>query len=225
MSKRHHFVLDVESIGLHGEGFAAGFVVIDDSGTELDSGRYACLPHRAAGRLNGDDAADRAWVAANVPHIAPTHISTPQVRSALFIALLGARERAAEAGAQLLIWAECAWPVEARFLADAIDDAAARTGPYPLHEIATAMLLAGMDPMATYDRLPAELPRHDPLADARQSARLLVEALGRIKLNAPLPLSLPLRREDGSSIGHGVYSASPYELAALDATTPREAQP
>jgi hypothetical protein len=42
------------------------------------------------------------------------------------------------------------------------------------------MVAAGMDPMATYDRLPTE-PQHDPLGDARQSARLLMQALGRLR--------------------------------------------
>jgi hypothetical protein len=42
------------------------------------------------------------------------------------------------------------------------------------------MLSAGMNPLATYDRTPSELPRHNPLADARQSARLLSEALARM---------------------------------------------
>lgn len=206
MSKRHHFVFDVESIGLHGEGFAAGFVVVTDSGAELDAGRYACLPHRAAGRWSGDDAADRDWVAANVPHMPPTHHSPQPLRSAIFAAIDRARLRAAEAGAELLIWAECGWPVEATFLCDGVDDHAARTGPYPLHEIATAMLLAGMDPMATYDRLPAELPRHDPLADARQSARLLVEALGRI-----------------GARGKPVVDGAGASLPETDAVTVREA--
>ena len=69
------------------------------------------------------------------------------------------------------------------------------------------MLCAGMDPMATYDRLPAELPRHDPLADARQSARLLVEALRRSRIGAK-----------GYGFGAGEV------LPRLEATTPREAQ-
>ena len=79
--------------------------------------------------------------------------------------------------------AECLWPVEARFLSACIADDARRlpTAPYPIHEIASVMLSAGMDPMGTYERTPSEMPRHNPLADARQSARLLVEALARIK--------------------------------------------
>ena len=78
--------------------------------------------------------------------------------------------------------AECLWPVEARFIRDCITDDAQRLpeAPYPFHEIASIMLAAGMDPMASYPRTPSEMPPHNPLADARLSARLLSEALAKI---------------------------------------------
>lgn len=83
---------------------------------------------------------------------------------------------------------ECGWPVEARFLNACIDDdrgARNWSGPYPMHEIASIMLSAGMDPMTTYDRLPCELPAHEPLADARLSARLLAQVLSKISTFTP----------------------------------------
>jgi hypothetical protein len=39
-----YFVFDVESLGLHGIGFAFGFVVVDADGNELDSGYAAIKP-------------------------------------------------------------------------------------------------------------------------------------------------------------------------------------
>ncbi len=86
--------------------------------------------------------------------------------------------------------ADCGWPVEARFLAACVDDArpAPRTGqlvadsprdftgPYPLHELASYLLGAGLDPWKKPKRLPGELPEHDPLADTRLSVRMLLEA-------------------------------------------------
>ena len=42
------------------------------------------------------------------------------------------------------------------------------------------MVAAGMDPHATYDRLLDE-PQHDPLGDAKQSARLLMTALKKLR--------------------------------------------
>jgi len=81
------------------------------------------------------------------------------------------------------MFVECGWPVEANFLEACIRDYPKTRnweGPYPMHEIATLMLAAGMDPMGTYERLPEELPAHEPLADVRLSARLLKEAFAKL---------------------------------------------
>lgn len=163
-------VFDVESIGLHGEGFAVGYVVVDGDGAVFDSGRYACPTAKAVGPDDG-----RAWVAENCPPIVATHDFPRQIRAAFWNQWLAHKERGA------VLVADCAWPVEARFLASCVDDDAQRTweGPYPLHELASFMVAAGMDPMATYDRRSDE-PQHDPLGDARQSARLLVSALKKL---------------------------------------------
>lgn len=174
-------VFDVESVGLHGEGFAVGYVVVTADGKELESGRHACLPSKARGYSEG-----HAWVADNVPSIPPTNHAPLGVRIRFWGDWLKWRQKGA------VLVADCAWPVEARFLIACVeDDAATREwdGPYPLHELASFLVAAGMDPMAQYDRLPNE-PKHDPLGDARQSARLLRLALKRL---ADLP---PVRLED-----------------------------
>ena len=164
-----YMVFDVESVGLHGEGFAVGYVVVSNAGHELAYARIACPPDAARGSHSS-----RGWIAANCPPI-PADVVTPKaVRDSFWAAW----QRWKASGAVLV--ADCAWPVEARFLAACVDDdPAARTwlGPYPLHDVATARLAAGFDPLATVERLPNELPQHDPLADARQSARLWLEAL------------------------------------------------
>lgn len=164
------FVFDVESIGLHGEGFAvAGGVYI--AGAAQWEFCFCCPMDKAEGLQ-----ADRDWVSRNVPVMEETHRDTYGLR----LAFWQAWEKAKAGGAEMA--AECLWPVEARFLQDCIRDDAQRlpTAPYPCHEISSVMLSAGMNPMATYDRTPSELPRHNPLADARQSARLLSEALARM---------------------------------------------
>lgn len=167
---KYYMVFDVESVGLHGEGFSVGYVVIDDAGVEQASRYYACLPDRAQGAD-----ADRDWVIANIPmERSLTHTKPADVRRAFWEDWQSWRER----GATLV--ADCAWPVEARFLAACVDDEymdRAWSGPYPLHDVATARLCAGLDPLATAERLPSEEPKHDPVADARQSARLWIEAL------------------------------------------------
>lgn len=169
-------VFDVESVGLHGEGFAVAWVVIDRSGKVIASAAYFCNSGKAQGDSEG-----RVWVTKNVtvPYVGikacPSH-----VRDEFWQSWLYAKERGA------VLVADCCWPVEARFLAACVDDdpeARRCQGPYPLHDLALIRLAAGLDPLATCDRLPDELPAHNPLNDARQSARLLIEALDLI---APL---------------------------------------
>lgn len=180
-------VFDVESIGLHGEGFAVGYVVIDRGGTVLEERTYACDPDTAAGLPK-----DRRWVDANVPRLAHPEASHPtstptSVRAEFWYRWLYWKE----IGAVLV--ADCCWPVEARFLAACVEDCRPQRdweGPYPLHDLASVMLALGRDPTATHARLPNELPAHHPLHDARQSARLLLEALSTRGVTATVKESL-----------------------------------
>jgi hypothetical protein len=170
---RVFFVFDVESIGLHGEGFAVAGGVYFEDGTVDKASEFllACAPQWAEGN---DD--DRAWVAANVPTLPETHLNPLLMRDEFWRKWRGAKEKYPK----IVMAVECGWPVEARFLSDCIADSPfvrRWEGPYPLHEIATYLAAAGMDPMANYDRMECELPKHHPLADARQSSRLLCEAL------------------------------------------------
>jgi hypothetical protein len=167
------FVFDVESIGLHGQAFAVAGGVYDRDGNSLHEFAYHCRPDRADGEFS-----DREWVAANVTTCEQSIASIyPQgVRTQFWGEWLDAKEK----WPGITMAVECGWPVEARFLNECIDDDRGErnwSGPYPMHEIASIMLAAGMDPMATYERRPNELPAHEPLADARQSARLLGIAL------------------------------------------------
>jgi hypothetical protein len=171
-----HFVLDVESVGLYGDGFAVGWVVVDDrTGKTLDSGLLATSSWQA--HAHHED--DRRWTVRNVPPLAQNCDTLVDVRTKFWAAW----ERWRADGA--LLWADCAYPVEAVFLAMCVENflSRQRTAPFPLHEIATLRLAVGLDPTGTEERLEGETPIHDPLADARQSARLLLEAL---KLDAEM---------------------------------------
>lgn len=163
-----YFVFDVESIGLHGEPYAVGWIVLSSSGEEIECGRMAVDPNTVRG-----DEDDRAWVNSNVPPISITHISL----QALLIDFWSKWMQWKKEGA--LMFAECAWPVEAKFLTMSLHSTPGMKweGPYPLHDVASVMFASGMDPMKEYERLPSELPKHEPTADARQSARLLIDAL------------------------------------------------
>jgi hypothetical protein len=174
---RTYFVFDVESVGLHGEGFAVGWVVITAGGEVRNEGVSWCEPALA----RQDSIESRQWVANNVPPLDGTaRLADPAaIRRTFWVEwtqaslLLGA-----------VLAADVAWPVEARFLLDCIADDPRRAvdGPYPLVDIASVRLAHGLDPLETADRRENELPPHNPLADARQSARLLVEALNNYGL-------------------------------------------
>lgn len=166
MAEQTFLVFDVESNGLHGEGFAVGWVV--------QRGPERLAEDIAVARL----ARPTAWVLGKVlPALpAPDHASAEAVRDTFWGAWWDWHRRGA------LLAADVAWPVEARFLAACIDDHRSEReldGPYPLIDIASVRLAVGLDPLATCARRPDELPEHNPLADARQSARLLMEALSR----------------------------------------------
>ena len=162
-------VFDVESVGLHGEGFAVAWVVVDRSGRRLDEGYAACSPDLCAGT---DES--RLWVAENVPPLDVTSPTSQHLRNTFWRQW----RRWADQGAQLV--ADCAWPVEANFLSACVrlnHIEREWQGPYPLHDLASVLLATGADVLAVTDRQPDELPMHHPLMDARQSARQLVAAL------------------------------------------------
>lgn len=161
-------VFDVESVGLHGEGYAVGYVVILN-GEEVESGMMAADPQSAYG-----DDHDRMWIEQNIPPL-ECNFTSPSMVAEKFWQIW---EKWRTKGA--ILAADCAWPVETRFLSDCVKvDTNERkfSGPYPLLEISSWMMAAGQDPLIQRERLPKELPQHNPLADARQSARLLLNAI------------------------------------------------
>jgi hypothetical protein len=173
-------IFDVESVGLHGEGFAVGWVITEND-REIDSGYASCDHTWAYEGATGD----RDWIKENVvPHLPPatimkgsdeSHYTAPaKVRKTFWTEWLKWKAKGAT------LWADCAWPVEAKFLLECVeDDKELRNweGPYPLCEISTVLICASLDPLAKYDRLLNETPAHHPTCDARQSARLLKEAI------------------------------------------------
>ena len=162
------FVFDVESIGIHGDSYAVAGALFDKGGVrEGTEFLYAIDQSMASGRLE-----DHRWVRDNIPAFVPTHTTGFAMRQA-FIQQMHKHLSALIAG-------ECVWPVEANFLSLCAKDDPVVDGPYPLIDICSIMLAAGMDPMKNYNRLPNELPKHNPLADVRQSGRLLFEALRKL---------------------------------------------
>lgn len=163
------FVFDVESVGLHGEGFAVGYVVVDRERNELERGVFLCAPNTASGYPDGYQ-----WVKDYVPRMTLTHEAPWMVRAAFWRRWIYWKEQKAA------LAADCAWPVEARFLIACVEDnmvAREWHGPYPLIDIGTVLFAKGFDPLGKYPRKTKELPEHNPLCDALQSARILLNAL------------------------------------------------
>jgi hypothetical protein len=169
-------VFDVESIGLHGEGFDVGWVIVQRDGREVAAARRWCFPDAANGTQGGHD-----WVGQNWQQPHGNDWSNSETPRAVRAAFRDDWYRWVNQSGAVLA-AEVSWPVEARFLLDCVRDTGGEwSGPYPLIDIASVRLAAGFDPVTTEPRLPNETPAHNPLADARQSARLLIEALNRLK--------------------------------------------
>lgn len=168
-------VFDVESVGLHGEGFAVGWVLVDDRGNEHASGEYGCPVEFA----EKQDDSSLAWVREHCQCI--TNCARPRdVRDAFWDAYEGYFYGIP--GRKVLLAADVPWPVEANFLCKVFTDDPRRRdrAPYPLLDIASVRLASGLDPLATERRFDDERPAHNPRSDARQSARLLLEALRTI---------------------------------------------
>lgn len=173
LAERPWLVFDVESAGLHGAGFAVGWVALVPSANRL----YMVFAEEGIAISRTHEPLPE-WVCENVLPALPlfTHNTEDEIRSEFWKVWQRWRDKDA------FLAADVAWPVEARFLSGCIADDPrnrALSGPYPLVDIASVRLAVGLDPLGEETRLPTELPKHNPLADARQSARLLVEALQR----------------------------------------------
>lgn len=173
--------LDVESVGLYGDAFAYGFVVCDEAGKILQE-REAYCPFSTL--ILGLD--DFEWVKENVIVGGHKCSSYRELRDRFWKEYQGVHKLALrEQSGAVEIWADCCFPVETSFLATCIrDELYTRKwqGPHPLFDIAPLLKYKlGKDPTQTLERKENELPAHNALNDARQSARLFYElGLGEI---------------------------------------------
>lgn len=185
-----YMVFDVESLGLYGAGFAWGYVVVDRDSKPLGQGYGVCIEgYDWQHAVTNADPEDAKWVIENVlPAIREVadgdNMLTPSncesfahLREMFWESWFFWKERG------VMLVADCAYPVETNFLSAVVRDRPVPRkwqAPYPLLDVAPTLLAAGMDPIGNYDRLPDELPKHHPLCDARQSARLFLDAMGKV---------------------------------------------
>lgn len=164
----HYLILDVESIGMYGEPFAVGIVILNSEGVRKEEHLFACDPEIAKGREY-----NRMWVREYVPLMEYNCQSVQEVRQRFWEVW----ERWING---TIVLADVAFPVETRFLSLCVMDATKEreyNAPYPLHEIASLALAADREPLADWLREPDEEPMHNPLCDARHSARKVIEYL------------------------------------------------
>lgn len=166
LSAPFFFVFDVESVGLHGEAFAVGICVVDQSGKEHAALLFGKRYQSCKGTFDSFE-----WIRKTVPDF---EFQTGDMLEGFWHSWWYWKQRGA------VMAADVPWPVESAFLSRCINanhSAREFSGPYPLIDVASVLFACGYDPLATYPRLENEVPQHNPLADARQSARLLTMAL------------------------------------------------
>ena len=218
----YYLSIDVESVGLWGEGFAYGAVLYNAEGEELEEHFDACPADYAADGAPGD----RQWVRANVePVLPPTRIGcadldgqpvryatsqTPvEVRESFLFLLDIMPYRVGFNPNELRVICDCPFPVETNFLGRAFAEHPHQRNlqPYPLIDVASVIHASGGNPLETFDRMENERPIHNPVCDARQSARLFFEIMREIGSDRSL------------AIAHGMYGP-PLDFAALTVNVP-----
>lgn len=174
----NHFVFDVESVGLYGEPFAVGYVVHDELGNEWAAKMRWVHPDGLMGMRYDHD-----WIKGNIPlHQYDVALLYPRLED-LYNWFWGELRYWREE-ADVHIWADCVYPVETNFLAACVRQETFMRysdAPYPLYDIATIAMAVGYDPTQSWPRAVDELPAHHPLADARQSAHLLMNFIKELK--------------------------------------------
>lgn len=203
----YYFSFDVETVGLYGPPFAYGWCVVDEHGQEYDNSlkwflhpylemgiEGSCLEDVSGGRavrspLDCSTQQDVQWVTENVLSHLPKNVI--QARDVLGLVLdfwkdwRACKARFESGNIPLTMVTDCPYPVESHFLRNAIlasdvnPSDLIKCSPYPVIDVASVLLARGWDPMGAYDRRPNEEPAHNPLSDARQSVRLMLDALGR----------------------------------------------
>jgi len=181
-SPRYLFVLDVESVGLYGQAFAYGCIVVDVNDWSIREERLV-VTDPVLSRPGGLD--DIHWVVNTIPRMVATH-DTRQEMFADFVELWDfwrGEEQAEDEKNEIWVVADCPYPVEAHFF----DELRRVTDPpiqvYPLLDVASMLFLIGKDPIGTYKRMQTELPRHNPLMDARMTVRQLKDCCMMVDIN------------------------------------------
>ena len=187
----------MESVGLAGDGFAVGWVAFDGA-RQIDEGLAATPANMVPGSALG-----REWINANIPErVRNPHPTDPIYRlSAQSVRQTFWDKWQSFGGRAIELWGDTIWPVEARFLIQTIDDSRTNEsyivdggywtgavvrremdGPYPLLDICTLFrICVARNTLFGKDAPPIE--PHNPLEDARASARKLFRCLRELGID------------------------------------------
>ena len=189
---KHYLSFDVESVGLFGPPFCFGYVVVDETGKEHEAEIYGWDYRKedlstAAFTRSGLDARwsfskeDREWVAVNVVnHLPDGWDNCDCVLDLLTSVYEDVWLRCQKEYENLVFVSDCPFPVEANFVETmlrVLDKRNMDHSPYPLLDVGSVLVGRGLDPLKEYERKPNELPAHNPVNDARQSVRIMLDAI------------------------------------------------
>jgi len=156
------FIFDVESVSLHGVGFAVGALVLDKDGNELD--RFELLSTEGIELAND-------WVKQNViPKLfdMPKCDTLLELRNKFYEFYIKHKDTSG-------IWADVAYPVETNFLNQIVQDNLKEREwmmPYPLNDIST-IIDVSINRAETCGI--ENLRIHHPLDDCRASVKFLYD--------------------------------------------------
>lgn len=167
-----YIFFDVECRGLYGEAFSFGMVLTTDDGSVVREWEHGCNYYEAEFGVRAGKAEADPWLLEHViPHQRQPDCNDPGHLQAVFVACL---KTAHELGEKIQLVADVAFPCETNFLNRCFMAFKERQAfaPYPLLDLSTLLLAKGYDPVGTFERRENELPAHNPLNDARQTARI-----------------------------------------------------
>lgn len=180
---QYYLSFDVESIGLFGPPFAVAWVVVDENGEEhymgyLGTDPYTLLEQNSTDFLWAFSNSDLEWVEDNVIPALPKDYNCESLPRLVTI-FWKWWEKFKKEFPGIMMVTDTPFPVESGFLRYCCltKNLDINESPYPVIDVGSVLLAHGYDPLDTYKRLPNELPAHSPLADCRQSVRLMLAVI------------------------------------------------
>lgn len=163
-------VFDVESVGLYGDPFAVGYVLMDENGEVIRKRWHGANLEKLPGFMF-NSIEDIEWCWSYIPQcIKDGNCSLDEMYSS-FVTLLSSAIKQ-----KYSIIADCPFPVETNFLRNCKLRDRTYISPYPLYDIASILAALGRNPLEEYPREEGET-KHHPMWDAHQSARILYETI------------------------------------------------